>query len=329
MITGLLDLDAIKYICASVGQKTSIRAIQKTTGDEFLFKTRTEMYGRSKTKIGGWLETYNKEKDLDLVPYDFTIEDIVVPEPLPAVLHTVKTTVERIVYESKVDNWKGFLGEGDSFRVELSTLKKYKGERPDTKPFHFENVVEYLKTKYNPEITTHYETDDKLIMLANKKKDIVIMGNDKDYKTHDVNFYDINKPDDGIIDCSGLGELWLDVKGNVRGKGRLFKYFQIISEDAVDNYKANCFSDIAWGEKSAYKVLKDCINDGQAFEVMLETFQHLYSEPKKVIGWRQEEIEIDAMYVFQEMMNMAHLHRWENDFVNVKDCLDRFGINYE
>ena len=62
---------------------------------------------------------------------------------------------------------------------------------------------------------------------------------------------------------------------------------------------------------------------------MLETFQHLYSQPKIITGWRGNEIQIDAMYVFQEMFNMAHLHRWKNDFVNVKDCLDRFGISYE
>jgi hypothetical protein len=118
------------------------------------------------------------------------------------------------------------------------------------------------------------------------------------------------------------------VTSDVKGYGRLFKYFQIISQDDVDNYKANCFSDVSWGEKSAYKVLVDCKTDEEAWQVMLDTFKMLYPEPKKVIGWREEEIQIDFMYVFQEMVNMAHLHRWDNDFINVPEVLTKLQIDF-
>lgn len=337
MSKGLFDLDAIKYTCSAIGQDTSIKAINKTSGDEYFFKTRTDLWGRSKKQVGGWLADHNQEKETDLSWDDFIIEDIIVPEPIENVLHTVKETIARSVHDSGVKSWNGFMGEGDSFRVELSTLKRYKGGRPTEKPFHFEAVVDYIKKKYNPEIVTGIETDDRLIQLADKKKDIILLVNDKDYKGYDVNVFDINKPEDGVLNCSGLGKLWLreriDSKGktqtDVRGYGRLFKYFQIISQDDVDNYKANCFSDTSWGEKSAYKVLVDCQTDKQAWQVMWDTFKHLYPEPKTVIGWRLKEIEIDAMYVFQEMVNMAHLHRWENDFINVKDILIKLGVNYD
>lgn len=323
---GLFDLDAAKYICSAVGQKNSIKATLKSSGDEFTFKTRTEMYGRTKAKNGEWLGKYNLEKDTDLTVDDFIIEDVIIPEPIENVLHTTKLTIEGAVAASKVKSWKGFIGEGDSFRVELSTLLKYKDGRSLLKPYHFEAVVDYIKRKYNPEVTTFIENDDRLITLADGKKNIVILINDKDYKSYNVNVLDINKPDDGVIYCGGFGKLWLDDKNNVRGLGRLFKYFQIISGDSVDNYKANCFSDTAWAEKSAYKVLANCKDDKEAWQVMLDTFKMLYPEPKKVIGWRGNEIQIDHMYVFQEMMNMAHLHRWENDFVNVKDVLTKLEI---
>ena len=326
---GLFDLDAIKYTCSAVGQKNSIKAINKKSGDEFEFNTRTDMYGRSKKTVGGWLAQYNFENDLELTKDDFIIEDIVTPEPLENVLHTVKLTIENSLHKAGVTSWDGFMGEGDSFRVELSTLKKYKDGRATVKPYYFEDVIKYIKKKYKPEIVTGIETDDKLIMLGNQKKDIVLLINDKDYKSYDVNIFDINKPDDGVINCSGFGKLWVDDKKNVRGIGRMFKYYQIISQDDVDNYKANCFSDTAWGEQSAYKALKDCKTDKEAWQVMLDTFKFLYPEPKKVIGWRQNEIEIDSMYVFQEMVNMAHLHRWENDFINVKEVLTKLNINYE
>jgi len=333
-VKGLFDLDSIKYTCAHAGQKNSIKAIIKSSGDEYTFDTRTQLWGRSKKAVGGWLAQYNLDNDLDLSFSDIVVEDIVTPDPLANVLHSVKETVERNVRGSGVKSWKGYMGEGDSFRVALSTLKKYKGERPPEKPFHFEDVVDYLKKKYSPEIVTGIETDDKLIMLADRKKDIVLLVNDKDYKGYDVLIWDINKPEEGVVDCSGLGKLWLrertDPKGkkqyDVKGYGRLFKYFQIISSDDVDNYKANCFSDKSWGEMSAYKVLVDCKRDKEAWQVMWDTFEMLYPEPKTVQGW-QGKVEIDSLYVFQEMVNMAHLHRWENDFINVKDVLNKLGVN--
>lgn len=328
MSKGLFDLDAVKYICSAVGQKNSIKAIEKVSGDEFTFKTRTEMYGRTKAKDGAWLAEHNKEKDTNLTVDDFIIEDVVTPEPLENVLHTVKLTIEGAVASAKVKSWEGFMGEGDSFRVELSTLLKYKDGREQIKPYHFESVVDYIKRKYKPEIITDIESDDKLIMLGNNKKDTVLIINDKDYKSYDVNVLDINKQEDGVIYCGGFGKLWLDDKGNVRGLGRLFKYFQIISQDSVDNYKANCFSDIAWAEKSAYKVLVNCKDDKEAWQVMASTFNHLYPEPKVVTGWRGSEIQIDSLYVFQEMMNMAHLHRWKGDFVNVKDVMTKLNIQF-
>lgn len=337
MTKGLFDLDAIKYTCSAVGQKNSIKAILKSSGDEFEFKTRTEMYGRTKTKVAGWLGDYNLEKDLNLTQEDFIIEDVVVPEPIQNVLHTVNMKIQDSINLSKVKTWNGFMGEGDSFRVELSTLKKYKDGRATVKPYHFEEVVDYIKRKYKPEIVTGIETDDKLIMLGDNKKDVVLLVNDKDYKGYNVNVFDINKPEDGVLNCSGLGKLWLkeriDSKGkivrNVKGYGRLFKYWQIISEDSVDNYKANCFSDVSWGEKSAYSVLVDCKTDVEAWKVMLDTFKLLYPEPKTVIGWREKPIEIDSLYVFQEMVNLAHLHRWENDYLRVTDILTKMGIEYE
>jgi len=63
--------------------------------------------------------------------------------------------------------------------------------------------------------------------------------------------------------------------------------------------------------------------------VCLDVFKYLYPEPKMITGWRGDEFEIDSMYVFQEMVNMAHLHRWADDYLNVKDILNKLEINYD
>ncbi|MNR21142.1 hypothetical protein D3C85_1380260 [compost metagenome] len=52
----------------------------------------------------------------------------------------------------------------------------------------------------------------------------------------------------------------------------------------------------------------------------------LYPEPKKVVGWRGNEIEISWEYVMNEMWDMARMHRFENDFVVGTEVLKKMEI---
>lgn len=327
-ITALVDLDFSKYSVASVGETRFIDVTHKPSGRIKRFNNVTEFYGRNKK--GGWLAETNKDRDS---PFELSEFEIIqgreVTEPIENVLHSAKLSVEGSVKRSGSSKAKYYIGKGDSFRVELSTLKEYKGNRLD-KPLLLDEVVEYLEKKFKPEIVTGYEVDDILCMEGFKDPDnTVVVGNDKDYKSCPIRYFDAAKEGAKVLDCRGFGELYRDGKGKVRGHGRLFKCHQIISEDSCDNYKANCFSDIKWGEVAAYNALKDCKDDKEAWEVMVGVFKHLYPEPKEVIGWRGDTILIDHMHVFQEMVNMAHLHRWENDFLKVTDILDKMDIKYE
>lgn len=328
---GLLDLDCVKYSVASVGEKKSIKVVNKITNQENDFKTRTEFHGRTKKKDGGWLANYNAINDTSFTVDDYDIEDVVVLEPIENVLHTAKKQVEAIIRSSGVTGWEGVIGKGKSMRVEKSTLLEYKGQRPPT-PHYLNDVVEYLEKKYSPTIVTEIESDDWLVMNAMGKKDTVVIGIDKDMYSSPIKFFNADYPKEGIIDCNGFGKLWIDSTTNkvpkVRGYGRLFKYLQISYGDGVDHYKTNCFSDIPWADKSAFGSLVNCKNDKEAFTEMVKIFKYLYPEPKTVVGWRGDEINIDWLYVFSEMMNMAHLHRWENDWLDVKSILDKLGVEY-
>jgi len=106
----------------------------------------------------------------------------------------------------------------------------------------------------------------------------------------------------------------------------MFKLFQVCSSDTSDNYAANCVSDLKWGDKSAYKALKDCRDDKELFQAAVDIFKKLYPEPKVVTGWRGNEIDINWLYVMQECFHMAHMHRWPSDFVEVKEVLSKMGI---
>ena len=328
----VIDLDFVKYAIASVGEERTIQVTHIPSGKKKSFKTRTEFYGHHAKKSGGWLGDVNKERiEKDLTPFsvsDFTIEDCqTISEPIENILHSAKLMVESNLEKSGATSYTAYSGSGDSFRVEQSTLLKYKGNRENMlRPLQLDEVTRYLNKKFSAEVVTHLEVDDRVTIETYKDKNSFILGCDKDYYSAGTRFFNVNKPDEGIVDCSGFGELWEDSKKKIRGKGRLFKYWQVLSEDSSDHYAANCFSEVKWASKSAYKALKDCKDDTEAFVALRDSFKLLYPEPKIVTGWRGNEIEIDWLYVLQECFNMAHMLRWEGDFVDVKKVMEKLGV---
>lgn len=328
-LTAILDLDWCKYTAASAGEKRSIKAVHNTTGDEFEFATRTEMFGRKKSKDEGWLGEFNQKNGKDWLYTDFTITDIQTPEPIENVLHTAKSMVESALYNLGTTKYKAFVGKGESFRVERSTLLKYKGNRTDTiKALYLNDVSDYLAKKYNAEIVTGIENDDRVVMEAYKQPNNVVVGVDKDFYGCPVRFFNANRVDEGIINGDCFGKLWRNDKGDVRGFGRMFCYFQTCSNDTSDNYAANCFSDLKWADVSAYNALCESTNDKEAWQNIKGVFQKLYPVRKVVTGWRGDEILIDWQYVLNECFDMARMLRFDGDKVIATDVLDKLKIKY-
>lgn len=327
MSTAVIDLDCYKYLAASVGEKKSVIVTHKKSGKSMEVDTRTDFYGHWKKKDGGKLAEINKSTGKNFLWDDFEYEDKSVLEPIENVLHTAKVLVEKSLKESGANKYIGFLGKGDSFRVEMSTLLKYKGNRTQPKPAYLEEVTEYLRKKYSAEIVTGIEADDACVMACYKQPDKFIIGLDKDFWGCPSKFYNINQPERGITNCDKFGKLWLDKKGKVQGEGRIFLYYQCTGLDAADNYKANCVSKIKWGDKSAFESLKDCKNDKEAVSNMIRVYKHLYPKPKKVKGWRGDTLDIDWKYVLNENFQMARMLRWEGDSVHIDDIINNLKIN--
>lgn len=305
----VVDFDMYKYKAAHVGEKKTIEVSHPTLGFIGEFKTRTEFWGHHKKKAGGRLAEMNAKRDSPLMPEEFNVRDVQTPEPIAHVLKTVRTMIEDELAASGAKSFEGYMGEGDSFRVEASTLLKYKGQREGEnappKPLALGEVTDYIARKFHAEFITDIEADDMCVISAYGDPRKFIQGEDKDYWGCPVNYRDVNQTHRGIVNCNKFGHLFLDSKGKVRGEGRLHVYFQMASADDVDNYRAHCFSNKTWGPKYAFDRLVGCTTDKEAFQVMADIFLHLYPEPQTVIGWRGDEIIIDAKYVMQEMMNMA------------------------
>ncbi len=323
----VIDLDFVKYMAASLGEDRSILVTNKSNGEEFSFKTRTEFYGRNKAKNEGWLREFNKKADKPLTYEDFFIVDVQTPKPVEFSLQIAKTQVNNALESLGTDLYKAFLGKGDCWRVERSTLLKYKGQRESLlKPLHLDAVTEYLISKYRANVVTGWESDDACVAECYKQNDHVLIGAEKDFYGCPVRYFNASKPDEGVLDCDTFGRLYLNSKGQVKGYGRLFFYWQVGSGDSVDNYHANCFSNIKWADKSAYNALHNTRNDKQAFQALKEIYQHLYPTPKVVTGWRGDQIEIDWQYVLNENFDLSRMQRFENDIVIATDVLANFKV---
>ena len=327
-IQAVWDLDFVKYAVASKGEKRSIKAYHPISGDEFSCATRTELWGHYLKKNKGLLAEFNLKNGTEYKAEDLVVIDIQEPEPFSLVSNAVDGMFRKIMYQLKTKNYSAYIGEGKSFRVERSTILEYKGQRKDTlKPLHLEEVSNHLIKKYSPEVVTYYEADDRVVMDAYRNKDKCVIGVDKDYFGCDVLFFNANQVDKGIQDCSGLGSLYLNTKGEVKGIGRMFFYHQILSGDSSDNYKANSAnSEYEWGDKSSYKLLKDCKTDKEALEAIKQGYQLIYPEPRIISGWKGDEIEVDWLYCAEENFQMARMLRWENDVVSLKDVMTKFGV---
>lgn len=325
---GVLDLDLYKYHASAAGETRSVLVTHRASGREKEYKTRTEFYGDWRKKDGGALAIINEGRTSPFTWDEFSYNDIQRPEPIENVLHTAKLMVEKDLAASGAKSYKAYLGEGESFRVELSTLLKYKDREHLLKPLALGKVTEYLQRKFKAEVVTGIECDDAVVMECYKKPKSFAIIEDKDFWGTPINVWDRNQQHRGIVNCNKFGHLFLDDKGKVRGEGRMFFYYQISSQDDTDNYKANCLSDINWGDKSAYKSLVEAQNDKEAWEKMKGIFQHLYPEKKTVLGWRNDPIDITWDYVLNEMFMMARMLRFECDQLNAYNVMDKLGVTY-
>lgn len=304
-LKAIIDMDLYKYQAACVGEKRSIIVTHKGSGREMEFKNRTEFYGHHNKKSGGWLAERNKGRTSPFTLDEFEIADKVVPEPIQNILHTAKLMVESDLKTCDVTSYKAFLGKGDSFRLGLSTLVKYK-DRLQPKPIHLDEVSAYLEKKFKCEIVSDIEADDACVIAAQDKNSFII-GEDKDYWGAPCKFWDRNQRHRGVVDCDKFGKLFLDTNGKVRGEGRLFFYFQVGYGDDTDTYWANSVSNFKWGEKSSYKELVNCTNDDEAITALISIYKKLYPEPKEVIGWRGDNLTVDWRYALEENWTMARM----------------------
>lgn len=356
----VFDIDFIIFDAVSVAEERFIVAHHIPTDRKMEFANKTALWGDWRKKIGGWIGDENKKlcnnywKAEDFVvvegqrPRPFKIKGVCEfsgePDaskdyfitPWEGAKKILDDKVKAICKTLGTNEYIGFTGTGDVFRHDVCTLWKYKDRDELMKPLLLKRMKDYVCERHSTTLVTHEEADDHVAIAVlegynnwvkngKKDEDIVIgVAEDKDSKQTSGWWYNPNKDTKPRL-VEGFGSLWLDSKDEVDGSGRMWLYYQVGSSDSSDNYAANCFSDLRWGSKNAYKVLVDCKNDKQAFEALVGIFKKLYPEKKTVEGCKGP-VEIDWLYVMQECFTMAMMLRKIGDSINVKETLIKLGV---
>lgn len=328
--TNLVDADWILHAASHSGETKTIKAIEKQSGNEYDLKSRTELWGRKKSRDGGFLAELNKSRTTPLTWEDFYVIDVQTPEEISNVLHTVKMMVQGVPKSTGVEKTKLFVGEGKSFRYDRATLLEYKGTRSHNLiPVHKDAVKEYLIKHHGAEVITDLEVDDWVVCLGQEKGNLVVSV-DKDSMGCPIDLFNPMHPEWGIMDCRGLGKLWWDTTGKqkkLRGIGRKWLYTQCLIGDPVDAISPTAASTLEFGEVSAFNVLSECTTDLECFRVIKDVYQKMYPESVRVWDWRQENIlDVDWCYVLNEVWDLVRMRRSVDDIVTAQEVFTKYDL---
>lgn len=135
-----------------------------------------------------------------------------------------------------------------NFRIEVATVKPYKGNRKAEKPYHFDNLTAYICSLPGLRIANGMEADDLLgIYQCSGEKETVICSRDKDLKMIPGWHYSWPcglQPPWGPELVDELGYINLIEKVSptngkstwtIKGCGIKFFYSQLVTGDGVDN----------------------------------------------------------------------------------------------
>lgn len=327
--TNVVDSDWVVYAASHSGEKKTIKAIEKKSGNEYDLPNRTSLWGRKKSKDGGLIEELNKSLETPLTWEDFEIIDLQTPEPLPNVLHTAKMMVEGVAKATGVNKTELYVGEGRSFRADRATLLEYKGTRTNTLiPVYKEEVKEYLIKYHGAQVVKDLEVDDMVVILGQSKGNLVVSV-DKDSMGCPIDLFNPMHPEWGVMDCRGIGKLWWDTSGKtkkLRGIGRKWLYVQTLTGDSVDNIKPNAASEVEFGEVSAFNAINDCTTDVECFTAIKEAYLKMYPSTVKVYGFRGDVLEVDWRYALNEVWDLVRMRRSIDDTVTAEEVFSKYNL---
>lgn len=184
-------------------------------------------------------------------------------EPVENCLHSVKLMIENCVAKTGATEYTCYLTGKGNFRIELATIKPYKGNRPDRKPEHYEAITKYVMRHHNGEMVEGMEADDAMAIAQTEETCICTI--DKDLDMVEGWHYNWRK----------------DLKYYVSPTDALHNfYYQLLVGDAVDNIQG-C---PGIGPKKATTLIKEHGHDEEElYWAVLCEYNKKYAKPMEAL----------------------------------------------
>ena len=229
----------------------------------------------------GWAATiqWNGEGKCPPPPFNYVAE--LLDNRIAEICGKVMATMPPILY---------LTGEGN-FREKVAKRKVYKGNRDQSgKPWHYHNLLSYMKVAYNTIVVEGMEADDALCIEQCKAikdgRETIICTRDKDLRqcTGWTFSWELgNQPQFGPEFVEGFGYISLSGDNKkLRGVGDKFFYAQLIMGDPVDNIPGLP----KHGPKAAFDILSNTQTRAEAEKAVVEAYRAFYGEL-----WEQEMLE--------------------------------------
>jgi len=318
----VLDGDEISYQVAAACEQRGIIVTNKTNEAEATFKTRTQL----KDFLSG----------LEVPEGFYDVIDSQIAEPAKNAFATVKAKILNLKEKFKTNNVEIYMSGEGNYRLDLPLPERYKSNRKDTlRPLLLQEIRDYLVQYQGAVIVQGDEAD---AVLAARMYDgyktgqnIISISVDKDLRITSGTCYNPDK--DELLKVDGFGALYKDDKGKVRGHGRMFLYHQLLCGDSADGYdpriivKAITGATPKFGEVASFKLLSECSNDKEAWQVIYNQYTKWFgTEGFEYTAWNGATYVGMYLDALQMIFDCAYMKRFENDDVCVKSVLKKYGI---
>lgn len=280
---------------------------------------------------------------------DFTIEDCYEPEPIENALYSTKQKLKSMREQAKkvtgADSQILVMGSGENFRHEMKLPIQYKNSRKDThKPLLLNEVRQYLKDHHAAIDVKGIEADDYIAQLGFRGwRDWKRTGVfsycqgvvDKDaYQTNSL-IWNPQKDRSGQwmyeepILVDGLGSLYRNEKGDVKGTGFAWLMFQTFG-DPIDGYNCTNLSNkrYGFGDVARYETLKDCITPPEYLQAVLDKYTELFGERVQYEAWDETEMDIPIVDYIEMHFCCAYMRRWKDDNTSFNGLCNKYGVGY-
>ena len=246
----LIDGDVLVYKCGFAAQKTIYHIFE---GD--------------KEVPSSWVycETKDNAKEANQLILDSSTGNLfkepeVIVEDVSHALHNVRHMIERIMEETRCNDYRLILSGHDNYRLTVDSTKPYKGNRdPEYKPAHYTAIKDYMYNHHPCETANGMEGDDLMgIRQMESGGNTVICSIDKDMLMIPGWHYNLDKGNMFEQDPDGANYVF-------------FK--QLITGDSTDNIPGLR----GWGEKKAEKLLAEW-PPYEWWTVIAEEYQEQYGD---------------------------------------------------